>query len=111
MALDSIVIGCDWSASILVTPTDGRTEADVVADLTGATVSASLHDANGDTLVVGTALVTSASNRKISLSLLAAATTSLQPTRSCAWDVRVLQGARVLPVAVFDRIDVQDRTV
>ncbi len=107
MALDPIVIGCDWSAVILVVPTDGRTEADVTTDLTGSSVAAILRDAAGTSVAVGSGSVLSAAERKITLALSSSASGVLSPTESCAWDVRVTNGSRILPVTVFDRVDVQ----
>lgn len=110
MALDPIVIGCDWSSTITVEPTDGRTIADVTDDLTGATVTAALYDSNQKKLADASASVASASDRTLSVALSAATTATLTPTKSCSWDIRVSSAGKVLPVSVYERVDVQPVT-
>lgn len=97
--LDPIVKGCDWVGQIELTPSDGQTEADVVTDLTDATVSAKLTDRDGVLVLASTfAVVGSAPLRLIVISFTDTQTATLAARRHY-WDIRVTTDAGdVLPV-------------
>lgn len=112
MALDPIVAGCDWQATLIVDPTLGQTAQSVVTDLTGATVAARLIDLGGTVRATGVAVVSSASDRKIEASFTAASTRLITPGVGFILDVRVSTvGGFVRPVQVREKLEVRAFTV
>ena len=109
MALDPIVRGCDWDASLLVEPTGGSTPAEVEAALNGATVTAKLYGAGGDLVLTGTGTVASASDRVVAVGFTAASTAAAAAQVGCTLDVRVTTtGGKVRAVQVRELLDVRD---
>lgn len=112
MAFDPIVIGCDWSASLTVKPSDGKVDDDVVSELTGATAVAALYQGGTTTLIVPVTVDTiDAAARRIDLSLADSATAGLVAARGLVLDVRVTTASGDLrPVTVFNQISVRNLT-
>lgn len=82
LAHDVITVGRDFSLVVILEPIAGQTEAEVVTALgSGATVSAYVvdTDAAATAIVTATGAITSAADRKITISLTDTQTTSLTP--------------------------------
>lgn len=108
MSLDPIVAGCSWDAVLFVGPSSGRTNADVTADLTGATATAGLYLTKDDTAPAATFSATvDAMARTIALGLAPADTVGLEAKRGCIVDVRVQKGSDVYPVSVGTTVEVK----
>lgn len=106
MALDAIIIGCDWLGVITVGPTSGKTEAEVTDDLTGATALAGLYD--GETKVATFGVSIDAPTRKIALSLSNAVTGTLAPRDNLVFGLQITTAnARVLPVGIPERVAIR----
>lgn len=101
MALDSIVVGADWTALITVAPTDGESNSDVTSYLTGATVTA-LLTTGGTTAATASGAVASAANRTVRLTLTDTQTSGLTQGVH-RWNVTVTtSGGLVYPLDVGD---------
>lgn len=114
MALDPIVVGCDWQATLIVEPTAGRTPADIVAELAaGASVSVRLVDSAG--LVVASApasLITSAAERTIEAIFVPSDTEDVTPGVNFVLDVRLTTPTgKIRPVQVREKLEVRAFTV
>lgn len=110
MALDPIVQGCDWIASLLIEPTTGKTNADVVALLDGATVEAKLYSANAVLVATGVGEVISSDDRSVRVTFDNSTTSTLAEQIGCILDVRVANGSQVFPVQVRERLTVRALT-
>jgi hypothetical protein len=112
VALDPIVRGCDWQATLIVEPTAGRTPADVSSELVGGSVAVRLHSSSEELLLTGTASITSTTNRTVGVSFTAVQTGGIVAQLGCVLDVRLTtSGGLVRPIQVRERIDVRDLTV
>lgn len=102
--LDPIVVGCDWVVNLTVDPGVG-TEEDVVAALTGATVSAKIIAGNAPVATLS-AIVASAATRTIQIVASAAVTALLAPQTGFL-DVRITTAAALIyPISLGHGRDV-----
>lgn len=112
MALDPIVVGCDWQATLITDPTLGLTAQTVVDELTGATVVARLVDSGGVVRATGNASVTSATERKIEVAFDAVDTRLIAPGVGFILDVRVLTvSGHTRAIQVREKLEVRPYTV
>jgi len=112
MALDPIVAGCDWQATIIADPTIGRDAAAVVEELTGAAVAVRLVAPGGVVVATGTGSITSATARTIEAVFTAAQTRNIAPGVGFILDVRVTTaGSLIRPVQVREKLEVRPFTV
>lgn len=89
LASDWIVRGRSYEQTVTLDPAPGKTNADVIAALTGATCTSRIVDTDGATQVTASVSASiDAANRSITLSITAANTSSLTPGRY-RWDVYV----------------------
>lgn len=96
--MDPITKGNDWIHVVTVTPTSGQVAADVTTALTGATVSARLVQKNGTLVVAASAVVTSASDRTVTITLTDTQTATLSARRHY-WDVEITTtGGLIFPI-------------
>ena len=89
---DAIMVGRDFSLVVILEPIAGQTEAEVVTALgSGATVTALVvdTDAAATTIATATGAITSAADRKITITLTDTQTTGLTPGHY-RWRVHVL---------------------
>jgi hypothetical protein len=109
MALDKIIVGCDWVGTLTVTPTSGETASDVTTHLTGASVAANLEDIDGTVIATAAGAVVSAANRTVSLTLTDTITSGLTPG-DYRWDARLTtSGGMIYPIAIGERGKVRAR--
>lgn len=96
---DSIVVGCDFVLSVVVTPIAGQTTTDVVNELAeGATASAVVLDTDGTTTVATATVAITAATRTLLITLTDTQTSTLA-AGSYVWRVRVTtQSGEVWPV-------------
>ena len=102
MSLDPIIAGCTWEVTLTVAPSVGRTNADVIADLTGATAAAHIYATKTDALPAATFSTSiDAASMAIGLSLGPTDTAALAEKNGYVMDVRVttVDGA-IRPVSV-----------
>lgn len=105
MALDPIVVGCDWQAAI-VCDAGNNSPASVVQALTGATLSAVL-EAGGQPVATLTAVIVSAETGELQISA-SAATTAILATGTYAVAIRVLtQGGSKFPITLGSEREVR----
>jgi hypothetical protein len=104
MALDPIVNGTTWRGVITVEPTSGQTNADVTTALTSATITALIVDPSGTTVVTASAVVTSAANRTVTITISTVNTALLTAGAVYAWKVLVVTTTpETFPLAVPGR--------
>lgn len=100
LAVDEIVIGRDYTATITIDPAPGKTNAEVVTELTGSTITARILDSDGTTVITSTITgAVSAAARTITLTITDTVTTALAAGSHYLWDVKVTTtGALIWPV-------------
>jgi hypothetical protein len=92
LAHDTIVVGCDFSLSLIIEPISGQTEAEVITALTGASASAAVIDSDADgTLASATASVTAAT-RTLTITMTDTVTGALTAQHGL-WRVRITTAA------------------
>lgn len=114
MALDPMVVGCDWQATLIVEPTAGRTPAEITAELgAGASVVVRLIDSDGAVAASSAAsAITSAAERTIEVIFTPAELALVTPGPGYVLDVRVTTpAAKVRAVQVREKIEVRAFTV
>jgi hypothetical protein len=113
MALDPIIRGCTWQATLYVDPGPGNTIGEIIAELTNAVVLVQLVDSTGIVRAVSSSSsIVSPTDRKIEAAFTADETSDIAPGIGFILDVRVTtDGGQIRPIQVREKIEVRPFTM
>jgi hypothetical protein len=101
LAIESIVVGRDYERTWTIAPATGKSNSDVVTELTGATATVAIVDTDGSTSILASGSITTtitAATRLLKVEIADTATSGLTPGRY-RWSAYITTtGGKLWPV-------------